>query len=84
MQKIPSLDALDPFGGFVILSIVLAHFFCGWFCDFGALQAVFGSLEKKLFGRHFAVPVKRDKILRWIKLIGTVIFEGNVILRWGV
>jgi len=102
MQGIPSIDALDPFGGletllnfvagdelikkiepgnlvlfggFVVLSIVLSRFFCGWFCAFGALQAVFGTLGKKLFGRRFTVPVKLDRILRLVKypmLVGII------------
>jgi len=102
MQGIPSIDALDPFGGletllnfiaggelikkiepgnivlfggFVVLSIVLSRFFCGWFCAFGALQAVFGSIGKKLFGRRFIVPVKLDRVLRLLKypmLVGIV------------
>jgi ferredoxin len=94
MQGIPSIDALDPFGGLetmmkfiaggefikkiepgtvvlfgavVALGIVLSRFFCGWFCAFGALQAVFGWLGKKIFKRRFTVPKKLDSVLRWIK-----------------
>jgi ferredoxin len=94
LQGIPSIDALDPFGGLetlfkyiaggafikkiepgnlillggiVVIGIVLSRFFCGWFCAFGALQAVFGWLGKKLFRRHFTVPPRLDRYLRWIK-----------------
>lgn len=103
MQGIPSIDALDPFGGletllkyvaggelikkiepgtivlfagFIVLSVVLSRFFCGWFCAFGALQGVFGSLGKKLFGRRFTVPIKLDRVLRWVKypLLAVIIF----------
>jgi ferredoxin len=55
------------FGGILALGVVLSRFFCGWFCAFGALQAVFGWLGKKIFRRRFAVPAKLDKILRWAK-----------------
>jgi ferredoxin len=94
MQGVPSIDALDPFGGLetmmkfiaggefikkiepgtvvlfgavVALGIVLSRFFCGWFCSFGALQAVFGWLGKKIFKRRFTVPKKLDSFLRWLK-----------------
>jgi ferredoxin len=106
LQGIPSIDAMDPFGGletllkfaaggglirkiepgtivlfagFVVLSLVLSRFFCGWFCAFGALQGVFGSLGKKLFGRRFTVPVKLDRILRWVKY---PVLVGIVFLTW--
>ena len=104
LQGIPSIDALDPFGGLetlmkflaggefikkiepgnmvlfgavVVLGLVLSRFFCGWFCAFGALQAVFGWLGKKLFKRRFVVPQKLDRVLRWVKypvLVGIVYF----------
>lgn len=51
----------------MVIGIVLSRFFCGWFCAFGALQAVFGWLGKKIFRRHFTVPPRLDRYLRWIK-----------------
>lgn len=75
------------FGGFVVLSIVLSRFFCGWFCAFGALQGVFGSLGKKIFRRRFTVPVKLDRVLRWIKypLLAFIVYltwvTGTLIIR---
>ncbi len=114
MQNVPSIDALDPFGGletmmkfiaggefikkiepgtvvlfggFVVLSIVLSRFFCGWFCAFGALQGVFGALGKKIFRRRFTVPAKLDRILRWVKypVLAAVIFftweAGALVIR---
>lgn len=114
LQGMPSIDALDPFGGLetilkfvaggeilkkiepgtiilfgavVVLGVVLSRFFCGWFCAFGALQAVFGWLGKKLFGRRFTVPAKLDAALRWIKypLLLAIIYltwrAGELVIR---
>jgi polyferredoxin len=61
----------------VILAIALSRFFCGWICAFGALQGIFGSLGKKLFGKRFTVPRKLDAVLRYFKYV--VLF---VILAW--
>lgn len=114
LQGIPSIDALDPFGGLetlfkyvaggefikkiepgnmvllggvVVIGIVLSRFFCGWFCAFGALQAVFGWLGKKIFRRSFTVPPRVDRYLRWIKypvLLGIIYFTwktGELVIR---
>jgi len=66
-------------GGIVALGVVLSRFFCGWFCAFGALQGIFGWLGQKLFRRRFTVPVKVDRILRWVKY--PVLF-GILWLTW--
>lgn len=94
IQGMPSIDALDPFGGLetllkfvaggelvkkiepgtvvlfgaiVLLGVILSRFFCGWFCAFGALQAIFGWLGRRIFRRRFAVPRRLDSALRWAK-----------------
>jgi ferredoxin len=75
------------FGGIVALGLVLSRFFCGWFCAFGALQAVFGWLGKKLFRKRFTVSAKLDSILRLVKyplLVGIVYLTwktGQLIIR---
>jgi ferredoxin len=113
-QGIPTIDALDPFGGLetllkfvaggeiikkiepgtivlfgalVALGLLLSRFFCGWFCGFGALQAVFGWLGKKLFRRRFVMPPRLDRALRWLKypvLVLVVYFTwrtGELVIR---
>ncbi len=75
------------FGAVVVLGVVLSRFFCGWFCAFGALQAVFGWIGKKILGRHFTVPRKLDRVLRWLKypLLAAIIYftwrAGDLIIR---
>jgi ferredoxin len=111
---IPSIDALDPFGGLetllkyvaggefikkiepgtlvlfgavIALGVVLSRFFCGWFCAFGALQAVFGWLGKRILGRRFTVPRRLDAVLRWAKypILAAVIYftwrAGELVIR---
>jgi len=75
------------FGGVVVIAIVLSRFFCGWFCAFGALQAVFGWLGKKIFRRHFTVPPRVDRYLRWIKypVLAAIVYftwkTGELVIR---
>lgn len=65
--------------GVSALAIVLARFFCGWFCAFGALQGVFAWIGKKLFKKRPPMPEKLDKALRWVKY--PVLF-GILFLTW--
>jgi hypothetical protein len=114
MRNIPSIDALDPFGGLetmmkflaggefikkiepgnivlfagiVVLGFLVSRFFCGWFCAFGALQGVFGWIGKKIFRRRFIVPVKLDRVLRWMKYPALIVIialtwsTGELIIR---
>jgi ferredoxin len=111
---IPSIDALDPFGGLetllklvaggellrriepgtvvlfgavIALGVVLSRLFCGWFCAFGALQAVFGWLGKRILGRRMEVPRRLDAVLRWVKypLLALIVFltwrAGDLVIR---
>jgi len=113
-QGMPSIDALDPFGGLetllkfvaggelmkriepgtivlfgavIVLGLVLSRFFCGWLCAFGALQAVFGWLGKKLFRKRFSLPEKLDSSLRWTKypLLAAIVAltwrAGDLVIR---
>jgi ferredoxin len=75
------------FGAVVVLGILLSRFFCGWLCAFGALQAVFGWIGRKILRRRFTVPRKLDAVLRWIKyplLLGIVWLSwraGELVIR---
>ncbi len=63
----------------IVLGILLARFFCGWICAFGALQGVFGAIGRKLFKRQFTVPQKLDRVLRYIKY---PLLAGILYLTW--
>ena len=51
----------------VIMAILFRRSFCGLLCPFGALQELFGRLGRKIFKKHFLMPVFLDKPLRYLK-----------------
>lgn len=55
------------FSAITLIGILLARFFCGWICAFGALQGVFGWFGKKILKKRFVVPPKADRVLRLAK-----------------
>lgn len=56
------------------LLLVTGATFCGWICPLGAIQEWFGKLGRKIFkNKYNKIPVKLDRILRFLKYIVLVI-----------
>lgn len=79
-----SLYALISTGGFIqkiysgtlilliltmAIALIFRRSFCGLLCPFGALQELFGSIRQKIFKKHFVLPEKVDKPIRYLKYI---------------
>lgn len=63
----------------VILAILFRRSFCGLLCPFGALQELFGILRNKIFINRFAIPLKLDGRLRYLKY---AILGLTIIMAW--
>lgn len=64
----------------VITAVLFRRAFCGTICPFGTLQELFARLGKKIFRKRFTVPVKADKILRYLKYLVFVVFMALTII----
>lgn len=51
----------------VVIAILFRRSFCGLLCPFGALQEFFAQIGNKVFKKRLLVPVKADKVLRYLK-----------------
>lgn len=60
--------------------VLFRRSFCGNICPLGALQELFGTIGRKVFGKRLKVPEKADRILRYLKYLVLVFFLGTTIL----
>ncbi|MBK5245552.1 MAG: 4Fe-4S binding protein, partial [Eubacteriaceae bacterium] len=60
----------------VILAILFRRSFCGLLCPFGVLQELFGKLRQKLFMRRFIIPLKVDRVARYLKYVVLLLTLG--------
>ncbi|KNZ42765.1 4Fe-4S binding protein [Acetobacterium bakii] len=51
----------------VILAVLFRRSFCGLLCPFGALQEVFAKIGQKIFKKRFIIPLKVDRVARYLK-----------------
>lgn len=61
-------------------ALVFRRGFCGWICPLGALQEWTGRLGKKVLGKHYILPVKLDRILRYLKYAVLLL---TAVMAWG-
>lgn len=64
-----SIGTFMLFALVLLISILFKRAFCGILCPLGALQELFGKLNK----RKFVIPQKFDKYLRWIKYLVLIV-----------
>jgi ferredoxin len=51
----------------IITALIFKRGFCGWLCPLGGLQEFLARIGKKIMGRQLVMPVKLDKVLRYLK-----------------
>ncbi len=71
----------------MLVTVLFRRSFCGNICPLGTLQELFGKIGKKLFGRHFNVPSRIDRIARYGKYVMLAVFVtltyilGRLVIR---
>lgn len=53
----------------IALTLILGRVFCGWICPLGTLGEWTSRLGEKLGIRKRELPVKADRVLRWLKYV---------------
>jgi polyferredoxin len=69
----------------VITALFFRRGFCGWICPLGGLQEFIARLGRKIMGRQLVMPIKVDKILRYLKyvvLVVTAVFAWKTATMW--
>lgn len=66
IQAFPTITAAVTF---IILTLVLGRFFCGWMCGFGAMNDFIYLLSNKVFKVKFKVNEKVDSVLKYVKYL---------------
>lgn len=70
-----NFNFIEAFGGitaaitFILLTLILGRFFCGWLCTFGAINDFLYLISKKIFKIKFRVNEKLDAILKYVKYL---------------
>ncbi|MBN1501524.1 MAG: 4Fe-4S binding protein [Spirochaetes bacterium] len=60
----------------IVLAVFFKRSFCGLLCPFGAIQEFFGKIGIKIFKRRLLMPVKADRVLRYLKYVVLLITVG--------
>lgn len=63
----------------ILIAILFRRSFCGLLCPFGALQEFFARIGRKIFKKRPVVPVRADRVLRYLKYAVLVL---TIFMAW--
>lgn len=63
----------------VLIAVLFRRSFCGVLCPFGALQELFARIGLKLWKKRPTIPLKADRILRYLKYVVLVV---TAVMAW--
>ncbi len=64
------------FAATMAIAVIFRRSFCGQICAFGGLQEFLGNLGRKIFKKRRQMPVKLDRILRYLKYVVLIVTAG--------